>query len=138
MRTVKRSQIIILAAVLAAGLLLWFTHEDPRVVALNEAIRQDAALRVYPYRFHVVRVEDGTAVMATPRSPKVPAFQALKLIYPSLQGRSPESPDFMQAQQELAGLQSRAREIVLQQPGVQAVQWELDKDWLAGYGILVD
>lgn len=138
MSTVKRNQIIILAAVLAAGLLWWFAHEDPRVAALNEAIQQDAALRAYPYRFHVVRVEDGTAVMATPRSPKVPAFQALKLIHPSLQGRSPESPDFMQAQQELADLQSRAREIVLQQPGIRAVKWELDKDWLASYGILVD
>ncbi len=138
MRAVKRSQALILAAALAAGLLWWFAHEDPRVAALNEAIQQDAALRAYPYQFHVVRVEDGIAVMATPRSPKVPAFQALKLIYPSLQGRSPESPDLMQAQQELAELQSRAREIVLQQPGIRAVKWELDKDWLASYGILVD
>lgn len=105
---------------------------------MNEAIRQDAALRAYPYRFHIVRVEDGTVVMATPRSPKAPAFQVLKLIHPSLQGRSPESPEFMQAQQELAGLQSRAREIVPRQPDIQAVKWELDRDWLAGDGILID
>lgn len=138
MRAMKRSKIILLAAVLAAGLLWWLAREDPQVAALNEAIRQDAALLAYPYQFHIVRVVDDTAVMATPRSPKAPAFQALKLIHPSLQGRSPESPDFMQAQQELADLQSRAREIVLQQPGIRAVKWELDKDWLASYGILVD
>jgi hypothetical protein len=52
--------------------------------------------------------------------------------------RNPSDPDFIAAEKALAGVQSEARQIVLSQPGVTSVKWELDRNWLIDHGIAVD
>jgi hypothetical protein len=128
----------ILLAVLALLALYWFgLRTDPKVAALNQAIEAKAspALRGYPYPFEVLRLEGAVAVMATPRSPAVPVYRMIGALYPALAGKSPDNPDFVAAEKELAKVQSEAKKIVLEQPGVTEVKWELDQNWLISHGI---
>ncbi|MBI5891137.1 MAG: glutamate-ammonia-ligase adenylyltransferase [Nitrosomonadales bacterium] len=123
----------VLLAIFVLGAVYWFgLRSDPKVVQLNRAIQNTGspALRDYPYSFSVVRLEGGTAVMGTPRSPEVPVYRMISAIYPYLSGKSPDNPDFIAAEKELAQVQSEARQIILGQPGVTSVKWELDRNWL--------
>jgi hypothetical protein len=127
-----------LIATLALLAIAWFALKpDPRVEALNLALREQGGslLREYPYRFRVVRLEGETAVMTTPRSQSVPVYRMISALYPNLSGRSSTSPEFITAQQELAQVQGEARGIVIRQPGVTKVEWELDQSWLIQHNI---
>ncbi len=128
----------ILFAVLAIGAIYWFgLRTDPKVDALNQAIRRagGSALQNYPYPFKVTRLDAGEAIMGTPRSVEVPVYRMIGAIHPNLSGRSPNDPDFIAAEKEMAQIQSEARQIVLSQPGVTSVKWELDRNWLIANGI---
>jgi hypothetical protein len=127
-----------LIVLLAIGVVYWFgLRTDPRVAALNQAIHEKGspALRDYPYPFRALRMEGPVAVMATPRSPAMPVYRMIGLIYPALAGSAPDNPDFVSAEKELAKVQSEARQIVLDQHGVSGVKWELDQNWLIAHGI---
>jgi hypothetical protein len=135
----RRTAAIVLLAIVLAGLFFW-TRSDPQVDALNEAIVRNGtpALRDYPYQFRVLRLENGVATMTTPRSPQVPVYRMIRAIDPSVNPRDPNNPEFVAAEKALAGVQEEARRIVLAQPGVKSVKWELDRNWLIDHGIAVD
>lgn len=126
-----------LVALAVLGAIYWFGVRDPRVNRLNQAIQEKGseALRKYPYAFKVVGMENTVAVMATPRSPQVPVYRMIGAIYPNLAGKAPNDPDFIAAEKELAQVQSEARQIVLDQPGISGMRWELDQNWLISHGI---
>jgi len=126
-----------LFAVIALGALYWFgLRTDPRVDALNQVLKTgNPAIRGYPYTFRVLRLEGEAAVMGTPRSPEVPVYRMIGAIYPNLAGRAANDPDFVAAEKELAQIQSESRQIILDQPGVASVKWELDRNWLIAHGI---
>ena len=136
--TRRAAAIIFLTAVL--GALVYWAGGDPQVDALNEAITRHGspALRDYPYQFRVLRLEDGVATMTTPRSPQVPVYRMIRAIDPNVNPRDPNNPEFVAAEKALAGVQEEARRIVLAQPGVKSVKWELDRNWLIDHGIAVD
>lgn len=134
----KKLILKILFAVLVLAAIYWFgLRTDPRVEALNRAIQENGspALREYPYAFRVLRAEGSLAVMATPRSAEVPVYRMIGAIYPTLAGRAQNDVDFVAAEKELAKIQSEARQIVLDQPGISDVKWELDQNWLITHGI---
>ena len=120
------------------GLLLWVFSEDPQVTELNELLDSDAGIAAYPYRFRVFSLQDGVAVMGTPRSAEFPAFRALEILYPGLGGRDQDDPDLMAGQLEMARIQERARTLVLESGKVKQVRWELDSNWLTRHGISAD
>jgi hypothetical protein len=76
--------------------------------------------------------------MTTPRSPQVPVYRMIRAIDPTVNPRNPSDPEFVAASKALANVQTEARQIVLSQPGVTQVKWELDKNWLLDHGIAVD
>jgi len=125
---------IVLAVAAVAG-LVWIFYEPPGVGKLNDALAANAELREYPYRFRVLRLDDGVATMTTPRSAEFPAWQAIGLLYPSLKNEPADSPAMVEAEQNLARVQGMASEIVLDAGGVDRVAWELDRNWLFGKGI---
>lgn len=127
-----------LVAVIVLALVWWFgLRTDPKVAALNDAIETQGsqALLGYPYEFRVVRLEGGMATMSTPRSPAMPVVRMIGAIDPWLAGKGPDNPDFVTAEKHLADVQAEARAIVLKQPGVTQVKWELDEGWLISHGI---
>ena len=75
------------------------------------------------------------AIPRPPRNFDVPAFKTLAVLFPDLNTRDPNNPEFVAAQQLLGEVQSEAQAIVLAQPGVKAVNWELDREWVARHHI---
>lgn len=128
---------LFLIALAIAILAYWGFNYDPRVSELNTLLSQDSELSDYPYKFKVFELDNGTAVMSTPRSPQVSVLKFLSIIKPTLSKNS-DSPEVIAAQKELAHLQQKAKKIVLSQPDINQVRWQLDKSWFANYGIIID
>ncbi|HHH40364.1 MAG TPA: glutamate-ammonia-ligase adenylyltransferase [Sedimenticola sp.] len=120
---------------LILGLVLLALYEPPRVAELNDLLESDPQVSASPYPFRVLRVEGATAVMSTPRSPAVPVERVLGLLFPEVAGQPGDAPAFQAAQQRLARIQTRARDLVLEAPDIDHVRWELDRDWLMRHGI---
>ena len=128
----------IYAAVLAAivlGLVFLALYEPPQVSELNDRLQADGQVGSFPYAFRVLRVDNGIAVMSTPRSSAVPVAQVLDKIFPGLGNADPASPLFRELQDKLASTQKRAKAIVLKDPDNKQVQWELDRNWLSSHGV---
>jgi hypothetical protein len=137
----KTRTLKILSAILVLGAIYWFgLRTDPRVDALNQVLNKigSPALRNYPYSFRVISLEGGSAVMGSPRSFDVPVYRMIGALYPNLSGKAANDPDFIAAEKELAQIQSEARTIILAQPGVTGVKWELDRNWLIAHNIQIN
>ncbi|MCZ4305218.1 hypothetical protein O4G98_10760 [Zoogloeaceae bacterium G21618-S1] len=130
-------QLIVLALVVAWAVDWFIQRPDGHARALNAAIAAggSTALKAYPYPFRVLRVEDGKAVMSTPRSREVSVIRVIKILYPEINVLDTNDAAFIAAQKELAGLQFEARDIVMKQPGVKTVVWEIDRHWLGARGV---
>lgn len=119
-------------AVLAVVLLV---TRDPRVGELNDLLDADPQLADYPYRFRVLELDDGVAVMSSPRSAEVSVTRFLGAAFPRLRNLPATDPAMMAAQQELAERQGHAAALVRAQPDVSDVRWELDRRWLQSHGV---
>lgn len=130
----------IVLGVVVVVLLAWWINSiwQPDVWEINEVLDADAELADYPYQFRVVRFEDGVAILSTPRNFQVPAMRFLEVIHPELAGLAQDDPKMIEAQQGLIDHQKRTQGLVLAQPGVDRVDWELDVQWLADHGVQVN
>jgi hypothetical protein len=128
---------LFLLSLAIAILAYWFFNYDPRVNELNDLLSQDSELSDYPYQFKVFELDNGTAVMSSPRSSQVSVFKFLSIIKPTLSNNS-NNPEVIAAEKELAHIQQKAKKMVLSQPDVNQVRWQLDKSWFANYGIIID
>lgn len=135
----KRKYWIIAILAFLVGLDWYIRAPDARSRQLTGVLEAQASekLKAYPYQFHVTKVVGGTAYVSTPRNVEVPAFKALAALYPGLDTKNPNNPAFIAAERLLGEVQSEARTIVLAQPGIKEVRWELDRDWLAAHLIEV-
>lgn len=118
----------------------WYIRApDSRSRQLTGVIEAQASakLKGYPYKFRVMSVDRETAVVSTPRNAQVPALKALGVLYPGMNTKNPNDPAFIAAEKLLGEVQSEARSIVLAQPGIKNVRWELDRDWLGAHQIEV-
>ncbi|MDR0777047.1 MAG: hypothetical protein LBE81_10490 [Azonexus sp.] len=138
-RQIKSWQWILLAIALLVALDWAIRRPDARSRELNDIIATQASeqLRGYPYQFQVLRVEGDTAVMSTPRNFDAPAFRMLGVLYPNINVKDPNNPEFIAVERLLGQMQDEAKNIVLTQPGIKSVRWELDRDWLRRQGIEV-
>lgn len=105
------------------------------VRALNQALSQDAYLADYPYPFRVLRIENATATMSSPRSANVSVPEIIAAIDPSLDGIDLTDERYQTAQQALADHQAHAHELVVSDPDIARVTWELDEIWLRKQGV---
>lgn len=133
-----RNYLIGLGVVIAAGVLWFALDRDPRVGEINALLSADPLLAEYPYPFRVRALEDGVAVMGSPRSAEVPVMRFLRAAFPALQESAVDEPAMMAAQDELAERQSRAAELVRGQPDVRGVRWEIDTQWYRQRGIFLE
>lgn len=135
----KKPYWIILIVVFLVGLDWYIRAPDGHSRQLTSVLETQgsAELKSYPYQFHVMKVVGETAYLSTPRNVEVPALKMLAVLYPKINTMDANNPAFVAEQQHLARVQSEARAILLSQPGIKEVQWELDRDWLAKHGIEV-
>jgi hypothetical protein len=126
---------LVVLALVAAFALLYLANRDPRVGELNALLEAAPRLAEYPYQFRVLELDDGTAVMSTPRSPEVPVSRFLHAAFPRLRNLPVTDPAMMQAQQQLAERQGEAAALVRGHADVSDVRWELDRRWLQTHGV---
>ncbi len=131
-----RNYSIALGVVVGAALVYWaYSAWQPRVWELNDMLESDPVIADYPYPFRLRSLADGVAILSTPRSPAFPAVQFLALIHPGLANKAQDDPEMIAAQQELIDHQRRAQDLLLAQPDVERVDWELDTRWLSDHGV---
>ena len=136
---VKKSYWIVLVLLFLVGLDWYIRAPDARSRQLSQAIATQASqeLKDYPYQFKVFKVSGDTAYLSTPRSFEVPAFRALAALFPEIDTKDANNPAFIAAEQRLGRVQAEARAIVLAQPGIKDVVWQLDREWLTRHFIEV-
>jgi hypothetical protein len=133
-----RNYSIVLGVVVVALLAWWINSSwQPQVWEINDVLDADPELTDYPYQFRVKRFENGVATISTPRNFQVPAIRFLEVIHPELAGLAQDDPKMIAAQQGLIDHQKRTQGLVLAQPGVDRVDWELDVQWLSDHGVQV-
>lgn len=133
----KKKYWIIVVLIFLVGLDWYIRAPDGTSRQLTSAIETQGSekLKGYPYKFRVLKFSEGTAYVSSPRSFAVPAFKALAVLYPDLNTKNPDNPEFIAAQKLLAEVQSEAGAIVQAQPGVERIRWEIDRDWLSAHHI---
>ena len=133
----KKKYWIIAILIFLVGLDWYIRAPDATSRQLTSAIEAQGSekLKNYPYKFRVLKFSDGTAYVSSPRSFAVPALKALAALYPDLNTKNPDNPEFIAAQKLLAEVQSEAGAIVEKQPGVKQIRWEIDRDWLSAHHI---
>ena len=137
MPKLKAWQWIVLALVLVFVADWLVQRPDARSRDINRALEALATpeMKAYPYRFQVFRVEGDMAVVSTPRNPEVPALNFIRVIHPEINVMNANDPAFIAAETDLAHRTMEARAIVLAQPGIREVKWELDRHWLQAHGV---
>ena len=133
-----RGMQIYAAALLALIVFLFFklVYVPGDVRALNQQLQADKYLADYPYQFKVLRIENGKATMNSPRSASVSVPEIIAVIDPALDGVSIEDERYQEAQQGLADRQAHAHQLVISDPDIKGVYWELDEAWLRKHGVL--
>lgn len=133
----KKRYWAVLALVLVVGLDWAIRAPDSRARELTTVLEEQAGpqQKSYPYQFRVIKVDGDTAIMSTPRNVDVPALKMLGVLFPDIDTRNPNDPAFIAAEKRLGEVQSAARAIVLAQPGIKSVRWELDRAWLGAHNI---
>ncbi|MFB1488209.1 MULTISPECIES: hypothetical protein [unclassified Thiocapsa] len=133
-----RNYSIAIGIIVIGVLAVWIGSAwKPQVWELDQVLDTDPKISQYPYRFRVVSFENGVATISTPRSFDVPAYRFLAIIHPNLTNKADNDPEMIAAQQGLIDHQKRAQGLILAQPQVETVEWELDTQWLAARGITV-
>jgi hypothetical protein len=128
----------ILAAICLISLFAWTLSLDFRIGEINGMIRQDTLIAAYPYPFRVVEIKGKTAVLSSPRSSAMPAVRFLGLIKPRLRNLDEQDPRLIEAQKELAEIQSKVRKLVLSRDDIDRIDWVIDREWYAERGIWVE
>lgn len=131
-----RNYSIALGIIVIVALSFWIQSVwQPRVWELDSVLTSNPRLVSYPYQFRVRAFKDGIAVISTPRSFDIPAIRFLEIIDPKVSGKNQDDPEMIAAQQRLIDHQKLAMGLMLAQPGVTRVDWELDTQWLADHGV---
>ena len=107
MDSFAKRYLMVLSAIVVIAVAYMLLNSDERVAQINEMLAGDTQLQAYPYPFRVFRLEDGVAVMGSPRSAEVPVMQFLRTAFPPLSRTAVDDPAMMAAQQELARTQDR-------------------------------
>ena len=135
-RFLKR-YLMVLGFLILAGLAYWASNLDSRVGELNDKLAAAPALLDYPYRFRVLSLENGVAVMTSPRSAEMGPLHFLRILDPALIDKDVVHPDMMAAQDLLVQKQSEAERIVIAEPDVTRIRWQLDEKWYAEQGFFL-
>ena len=132
----KKWLIPLLLGIYAVLMIKMIFFKDPaEVKAINTQLQSNAELMQYPYKFRVIKIDNGVATVTSPRSAQVSVLHALKIIHPEHAYKSPDSPEIIQDQKELANLQEIAAKIIKSSPDVSRIEWQIDKAWLGSNGI---
>ena len=110
-------------------------YEPSEVRELNALLAQEEQLKDYPYQFRVLQIDNGVAVISSPRAAGVSVPAIVKVIDPSLKDLPVTDERIFEAQRHLAEIQSSAKRLIEDRPNVERIRWKLDEEWLRNHGI---
>jgi len=125
----------VLAAIALPTLVAWLLSLDPRVWEINDRLAQDPEISAYPFPFRALEIRNSVAVVASPRSPQVSVMRFLGIVDTDLRNADPDSPAAVAAQEKLADIQGRVRNLIEAEPDIDRVSWRVDVDWFAAHGV---
>jgi hypothetical protein len=128
----------VLAGIGISILFAWLVTLDFRLGEIDTMLKEDPQIASYPYPFRVLEINKTTAVMSSPRSREMPALRFITLIKPRLKNLDDQDPKLVEAQKELAAIQSKVRKLVLSREDIERVSWRIDKAWYAEKGIWLE
>ncbi len=126
-----------LALAIFLASIVWLANIDYAAWSLNRQLAEVPAIADYPYRFRVKTIENGVAVVSTPRSFEVPVARFLTVLYPELISKPVDGAEMTAAQATLAEVQKQVKATVLADPTVQRMRWVVDYDWYDRHGIVI-
>lgn len=125
----------IILGITCTFLAIVFLYETPKVRELNNQLESISEINDFPYRFKVLRINNGIATLNSPISTELPCGNVIAIIFPSIKGKSLLSEEYQQARELLARVQTHAGNIVKSDPDVNKIAWELDRSWLIQNGV---
>ena len=125
----------LILGIICLSLAITFLYDPPKVKELNEQLEAIKKVKDFPYSFRVLRINNGIATMNSPISIDLPCGKVIAIIFPQLKGKSLLSPEYQQAQEQLAEVQMLASNHVKSDPEINKIIWELDKTWLIQNGV---
>lgn len=131
----NKQQALIVFAIFLGVALLWFIKQDPALNHLNSTLKADQELVAYPYQFRAMKLENGIATLTTPRSAQVSVLQFFNIAFPTLDTSNADTPQVIAAQKQLAQIQEKAAKVIKAQPGITAIEWEIDRSWYSSHGV---
>lgn len=129
--------LLVLGLLVLAGIAYYLSNLDARVDEINATLGQSALLQDYPYRFRVLSLNGGVAVVTSPRSAEMGPMHFLRILDPGLNDKDVVHPDMMAAQDVLAAMQIEAERIISGEPDVDRIHWQLDRQWYAEHGVFL-
>lgn len=110
-------------------------YQPSDVRELNALLAQQEQLKDYPYQFRVLQIDNGVAVISSPRAAGVSVPAIVKVLDPSLKDLPITDDRIFEAQRRLAEIQSAVGNLVEASPNVSRIRWKLDEEWLRNHGI---
>ncbi|MEM6604911.1 MAG: hypothetical protein AAF671_04070 [Pseudomonadota bacterium] len=127
----------VLLTLISLGLLYYWLSRDEQVAALNSELNANPQLHAYAFRFKVIEIVDRVAVVSSPLQPGLSVVHFVRAVYPTLQAAPIDDPGVMAAQMELSSMQQLAEDLLLSNPGIDTVRWQLDELWYKHNGVFL-
>lgn len=128
----------VLIAFVALLIALWAVDHDWRAGELSDQLQEDPEIAAYPFPFRVISVSNGVAVVTSPRSAAFSVLHFLTIIDPQLANLDSDDPAVIAAQKRLAHIQGKVAKRLKQEPDIDRIRWQLDRQWFSDHGVRVD
>ena len=116
----------------------YYLKYDSRANELNALLISNTELAAYPYKYRVLQVNDGIAVMTSLSSSQLSVLHALEIIYPKLRFKAPNSFEIKKAKQEMQRYQEIAARQIRAQDDITTIRWQIDSAWFTKHGIEIE
>jgi hypothetical protein len=107
----------------------------PRIWQLNDILSQDPILAAYPYEIRALLFLNGVVTLTRPYDDQVPVNAFLGAIDPALAGKAADDPALVAAKDRLRQHEMHAIMLMVAEPDVDSVVWQLDRARLFDLGI---
>ena len=130
--------LVVLLSLIGVGVLYFWQSYDERLTPLNDRLAANAQLASYPYTFEVRSLDGNVAVVSSPQSAGLSVIHFLRTAFPELQGATYSDPAVEAGQTQLVYMHSLVEGLLLADPNVSEVRWEVDEGWYRRHGVFLE
>ena len=130
--------LVVLLTLIGAGVLFFWQAHDERLTPLNERLAADAQLAAYPYTFEVQELDGSIAVVSSPHAAGLSVIHFLRTAFPEMRAATFSDPGVEAGQIQLMNMHSRVERLLVDDPNVSGVRWEVDEGWYRRRGVFLE